>query len=849
MKNVYIKYDPYEMTTEFKINGSSVTENKFSNQWIRRVLSENSLMPLQSWIEPVPSEDWSGLLSYLRSYNDDEFTFEFVGRKTDFDDLKESLEKQNVSKCAKLIFPKEKQQFMMDDLAMKKTIDEVISIMLQEKFARIVEKSNSTSLKEEYRTLKDNIDEVNNKEFRIVFTGTYSTGKSTVINALLGKNILPSSEDTCTSKICHIRHSNDAAYARVELICSNKAFETKKCTNAKDVQEMFEKAGKFGNLERIDVHVDMSKLFPNDLLKQFKIVLIDTPGTGSEEDQAHLQMTQNVLASKDKEMVILVSDKKNRSTGITDILDIFESSAASDRGCYNDRFLFVLNQCDAYIYDNNRKDLNGRNEGIETEVINYKDTIKSLSHGKAERNIANPRVFPLSAGTALAIKMGLLNGEKPTKGTEERRYYKITDGFCENLTESHLNEIYEEKCIDINDIDHNYCLDEYSDISKIEKDKLREKYGNVNDVNNYLLLCSGILSLEKAISDYIERYAFPLKMRKLLKVFESILKEVEEENSAFYDELSEAKNRLTQLNDDKSRKNEDLHDDKLRRDKLENYRKKMEDIKNEINSKKIVSPDFNRYKAESFKLGKPENFFSKNPDGSSVVKVTIEEAENIKNEVTKVVRELENSISDDVKNIIRKEDDIYNEYFSKFKRYLQELEADGLLKVGSFDVKKTVGYHKIISDDDFGNYDNYEEQIDNPNKNHIVTNAGIGGFFKSVGKSISTVFVRSKITGINASAYMEEIITCIDGKFSDYIKQVKGAYESDVKNMRDKITSKMDEVLKLVDKSNAEYKRRSNEIQDILRNENEYNDKKKELEESTSFLRKLISELNTIERG
>lgn len=59
-----------------------------------------------------------------------------------------------------------------------------------------------------------------------------------------------------------------------------------------------------------------------------------------------------------------------------------------------------------------------------------------------------------------------------------------------------------------------------------------------------MLLHSGILSLEAAIRSYIEKYAFPIKMRKLLRAFKSILEEVNEENLSYLEDLDNAKNGL-----------------------------------------------------------------------------------------------------------------------------------------------------------------------------------------------------------------------------------------------------------------------------------------------------------------
>ncbi len=61
-----------------------------------------------------------------------------------------------------------------------------------------------------------------------MFAGTYSSGKSSTINALIRKNLLPTASGTCTAKICRIIHSeNEKCMAIVKYKLNGKVKEFK----------------------------------------------------------------------------------------------------------------------------------------------------------------------------------------------------------------------------------------------------------------------------------------------------------------------------------------------------------------------------------------------------------------------------------------------------------------------------------------------------------------------------------------------------------------------------------------------------------------------------------------------
>lgn len=366
MKKIYIEYDPYEMKTVIKVDGRKIQNNKHCDTNLKRFLDPGVPMPIQSWIDPIERDGWNGLLETICMMGDREITVEFAGRRIDYESIQKSLDAQNENRGlgAKITYC-ELEDEMIPDSQMKKNISDVIDLMLTDEFEKIVQNSKSSALIEKYSRLKATYDEIEAEEFRIVFTGTYSSGKSSTINALIGKNILPTASGTCTAKICKIIHMNIK-----ELKCFAKVryyYKGKKkifiCKDELKVQERIKEAEEY--VDTIEVLTDLSSIYPNSVENDFNLVIVDTPGTDSaagndtnkEESRrlhkkSHLEITKEVLKSKQKEMVVLIADDKLEDDNIVELLDIIEESAENDEGAFNDRFLFVMNMCDSLTYSN-----------------------------------------------------------------------------------------------------------------------------------------------------------------------------------------------------------------------------------------------------------------------------------------------------------------------------------------------------------------------------------------------------------------------------------------------------------------------------------------------------------------
>ena len=93
----------------------------------------------------------------------------------------------------------------------------------------------------------------------------------------------------------------------------------------------------------------------------------------------------------------------------------------------------------------------------------------------------------------------------------------------------------------------NLMLSSHCDIPGYLKDKISSEFQNALDNNDEYkateLQC-GVIAVELAIRDYIERYAYPIKVRGLLETFEDILEDVNGFTSGILSDLKKTKAEL-----------------------------------------------------------------------------------------------------------------------------------------------------------------------------------------------------------------------------------------------------------------------------------------------------------------
>lgn len=533
MITVRITYDPYHMTTSMNIGGINVKRATGTYDKIKKYVTKK--IPLQSWLDASRFQDWKGLLlEIIGNSNEDVVHFVFRGREIDFLDLQEAMEfqKQECNNGMYDIDVTYDPHFIYDDKTMMRRVQQAYEMIRSDDFKRIIEDKTfgygeDSELRKTYNKLKEIYDSAMDSEFRIVFSGMYTCGKSTLINAILGKELLPASDETCTSKIFRILHDPSVSYAKMycvdaagKVVVSEEEY-TKETLSAK-FAEMFPRGSNNQllpsnppSIDSVIISTDISSLYPDNAQydkNSMRLVVIDTPGTSSGEGNmvkdgpAHIDITRSVIESDKKEIVIMAtSAETDKIESIQTFLDMVDRT--EEQGAYDQRFLFVLNKADMCTF-NPGETWEAKLQGIRNYYVGDKSK---------KRTIQNPRFFPTCAVGALKVKIGKTNGD---------------NGYNRVLANYFYNDEEEERWIACPQKEL-FHFDEYCSASQRIKNEIKERLNTacigvkaVERRRAEVLYHSGILTLELAIKDYIEKYAFPLKIQTLLATYETIFKEI-----------------------------------------------------------------------------------------------------------------------------------------------------------------------------------------------------------------------------------------------------------------------------------------------------------------------------------
>lgn len=538
MRVVKMEYNPYKMKTSICIDGSDVKGNS-NYRSIDDFIGRGT--PLQTWVEPIDYLNWPGLLNEIADpENNGEIEFCFSGRKIDFEDLKRSLEDQNKNReegtRLSLRFRQEDPQ--LDDKKLSGNIEDIVKELQSDRFRKLIEeRSRSQTLQKKYEALETNYAKAKEREFDVVFAGVYSSGKSTLLNTLIRHNILPTSDSTCTSKNCRIKHDGSLGN-KVSLLgldedqkvvlpksvfdsdeaCASKFMEV--CPTGK-VNPQYEK------VTTIEIGADLSHLYPKSVSeKNFTLVLVDTPGMDSAQSiddhgvNQHARLAQLAIThDNSKPMVVLCADaQKYEDKSIGEFMGDIIQQSVDERGGFNDRFLFLMNKCDSLTY--------GNGERIEDRKAAFAQYLRDsgkwgIASEEDEKRIQEaahfvPRIFPVTAIVASAIQRGAdkYSGEELTKEPVKRTLCNRLEEFQKNVCRY---------------TDSNYYLSQFCDIPayrRVEMDTAFRKALKAGDKITATQLQCGLMSVECAIRDYIARYAYPIKVRDLLETFEDILTDV-----------------------------------------------------------------------------------------------------------------------------------------------------------------------------------------------------------------------------------------------------------------------------------------------------------------------------------
>ena len=244
----------------------------------------------------------------------------------------------------------------------------------------------------------------NRKEKEIVVVATMSSGKSTLINALLSKKLLPSSNEACTATITKVINRKQENY-------SAKAYSEKKELLYEEYDVSYEKMKEWNNNENIS-EIEIYGNIPFANKKEIlNLTLIDTPGPNNSRNSVHQKILEKYLENINENRIILYVLNATQ-LGITDD-SILLDNLIKIVGNKSKNIIFVLNKSDCF-----------NNEDDDMAKI-----MKGVSKYLEKKGIENTDILPIAALPALVIR------SEPQDESEKlhRNFYINIMNIDENL--------------------------------------------------------------------------------------------------------------------------------------------------------------------------------------------------------------------------------------------------------------------------------------------------------------------------------------------------------------------------------------------------------------------------------
>lgn len=463
MTQVYVKYNPYRLETTIKINGRDVSTDSI----LYKVTKGKRL---QEWISKFPK-------MLREELNTMDFSLEYCGMSLDWDDFEDAFEqaqKEGHVKIAEMRYIAGKSD---DD------INEKIVKIFQDLQEGPIDDFRDAKLTKAFENINDSI-------FPVNVIATMSSGKSTLINALLGRKLMPSKNEACTAIITEILDIDDPSFAAVVYDEDDVIIEEVPQLTYEIMNELNDNA----NVHRISTEGDIPFLDS----KSTALMLVDTPGPNNAQNQAHKNTTYRAINSDSNNLILYVLNGTQLSTNDdASLLNYIAEQIKKGGKQVRDRFLFVINKMDQF---------NPQEENIEKAILSAKRYL--ASHG-----IDDPQLFPCSAFTALNIKTDLAGIDIDNLTRTQERQLPLSARDTLLMIDKFLEF-------------ESMHLEKYSTLSPSAQQELNYRLSHAiqtGDSKEQALIHSGIYSIEAAITAYVKKYAKTKKIKDLVESFQEVL--------------------------------------------------------------------------------------------------------------------------------------------------------------------------------------------------------------------------------------------------------------------------------------------------------------------------------------
>ena len=219
--------------------------------------------------------------------------------------------------------------------------------------------------------------------FSIVMVGEFSAGKSTFLNALMRKRILPSFTSETTATVSFLRHTDQAPEPGVCGVVYYQDGSVKKLDEL-SVETLENVVSTRGDSEEAKIaatvnHVDL--FLDSDFLKE-GVMLVDSPGLNSNSD-LHRDITERQIKASHASIFVFRSNQPGTRSDFEYLHGLKEKQNS-------DNIFYLLNRID---------EIKASEETVDDVINNVQDNYRKWFPGEKA-----PKIWPVSASFALSAR-------------------------------------------------------------------------------------------------------------------------------------------------------------------------------------------------------------------------------------------------------------------------------------------------------------------------------------------------------------------------------------------------------------------------------------------------------------
>lgn len=439
MNRIFIKHNPFVVKTEFIINGEVPAESFGLNKYHE--------IRLQRWVENI-------FFELQDAFNGNgSFFVEFQGVESDFMDIKEAA---SIAGQSGMVVELEWTPVKPTE----QRLDEVKALMSEveknPKFAAYIEENSE---------VKKGLEAAFDNNFDVYVVATMSSGKSTLINAMIGHDLLPALNEATTATIAQIidNKSTGDCFSGVRI---DQNGIRKEISESLDL-ELMKRWNQEKDTAKILLEGNIASMAERD---NVQLRLTDTPGPNNSQDEDHELTTMGYIQdSKRNPLILYVLNATQLGTNDDKkLLNLVAETMRKGGKQSKDRFIFVINKMDAFDPE--------KGENIASVISNVKKYLKN-------NGIDEPNVYPVSAQLTRLLRKHPDTLTRSDRGDKN----KYEDLF------------FEEECMD---------LPQYMPLSSKVREALNSKK------LDKVMYRSGLPAVETMIDEYIDKYNFPTRLAR-----------------------------------------------------------------------------------------------------------------------------------------------------------------------------------------------------------------------------------------------------------------------------------------------------------------------------------------------